>query len=92
TDYTIGNQIDASTSVLTTTLTTSIGTVDSLSAGAISALLTSGVFTANSAVAFTATGLSGTFIALNDAVDGFNAANDSIIFLQNYTLGSISIV
>jgi hypothetical protein len=25
-------------------------------------------------------------------VAGFNSANDSLIFLQNYTLGSVSIV
>ncbi len=92
TDYTSSDQIDAPISVLAATPTTSIGTAASLSAAAISTVLTSGVFTANSAEAFTVTGLAGTFIAFNDAVAGFNSANDSLIFLQNYTLGSVSIV
>jgi serralysin len=92
TDYTIGDQIDAASSIVAATLTTSIGNAASLSAVAISTVLTSGVSTANSANAFTVTGLAGIFIAFNDAVAGFNSANDSIIFLQNYTLGSVSIV
>ncbi len=92
TDYTTGEQLDAPNSIVAATLTTSIGNVASLSAEAISTVLTSGVFTANSAIAFTVTGLSGTFVGLNDAVAGFDSANDSIIFLQSYTLGSISIV
>jgi serralysin len=92
TDYSIGDQIDAVSSIVATTLTTSVGNAASLSAAAISTVLTSGVFTANSANAFTVTGLAGTFVAFNDAVAGFNSANDSLIFLQNYTLGSVSIV
>jgi Ca2+-binding RTX toxin-like protein len=92
TDYSIGDQIDAVSSIVAATLTTSVGNAASLSAAAISTVLTSGVFTANSANAFTVTGLAGTFIAFNDAVAGFNSANDSLIFLQNYTLGSVSIV
>jgi serralysin len=92
TDYSIGDQIDAASSIIAATLTTSVGNAASLSAEAISTVLTSGVFTANSAEAFTVSGLAGTFIAFNDAVTGFNSANDSLIFLQNYTLGSVSIV
>jgi len=92
TDYSSGDQIDAASSIVAATLTTSVGNAASLSAAAISTVLTSGVFTANSANAFTVTGLAGTFIAFNDAVAGFNSANDSLLFLQNYTLGSVSIV
>jgi serralysin len=92
TDYTTNEQIDAPSSVLATTLTNSIGTAASLSASAISAVLTSGVFVANSARAFTVTGLSGTFIAFNNAIAGFDSSKDSILFLQNYTPGSIAIV
>ncbi len=90
TDYTIGDQIDAASSIVAATLTTSVGNAASLSASAISTVLTSGVFTANSANAFTVTGLAGTFVAFNDAVAGFNSANDSLIFLQNYTIGAFS--
>ena len=90
TDYTSGEQIDAPSSIFAATLTTSIGTAASLSAAAISSVLTSGVFGANSARALTVTGQSGTFIALNDTVAGFNSATDSIIFLQNYTIGAVS--
>jgi len=92
TDYSIGDQIDAASSIVAATLTTSVGNAASLSAAAISTVLTNGVFTANSANAFTVTSLAGTFIAFNDAVAGFNSANDSLLFLQNYTLGSVSIV
>jgi Ca2+-binding RTX toxin-like protein len=92
TDYTSGEQIDAPNSIFAATLTTTVGTVASLSAAAISDVLTSGMFGANSAGAFTVSGLTGTFIALNDAVAGFNSASDSIIFLQNYTVGTVSIV
>jgi serralysin len=90
TDYTSGEQIDAPSSIFAATLTTSIGTAASLSAAAISSVLTSGVFGANSARALTVTGQSGTFIALNDTVAGFNSATDSIIFLENYTIGAVS--
>jgi len=90
TDYTSGEQIDAPSSIFAATLTSSIGTAASLSAAAISSVLTSGVFGASSARGFTVTGQSGTFIALNDAVAGFNSATDSIIFLQNFTIGAAS--
>ena len=92
TDYSIGDQIDAPSYIVAATLTTSVGNAASLSAAAISTVLTSGVFTANSAEAFRVSDLAGTFIAFNDAVAGFNSANDSLIFLKNYTLGSVSIV
>lgn len=92
TDYSMGDQIDAPSYIVAATLTTPVGNAASLSEAAISTLLTSGVFTANSAEAFTVSDLAGTFIAFNDAVAGFNSANDSLIFLKNYTLGSVSIV
>ncbi|MHC5718452.1 MAG: bluetail domain-containing putative surface protein, partial [Nostoc sp.] len=91
TGYTSGEQIDrvGGSSV---TLTTSVGKIASLTAANISALLKSSVFTGSSSKAFTVTGISGTFLAFNDATAGYNSANDSIILLQNYTLGSVSIV
>jgi Ca2+-binding RTX toxin-like protein len=92
TDYSIGDQIDAPSYIVAATLTTPVGNAASLSEAAISAVLSSGVFTANSAAAFKVSDLAGTFIAFNDAVAGFNSENDSLIFLKNYTLGSVSIV
>ncbi|MEG4594940.1 M10 family metallopeptidase [Microcoleus sp. F8_C2] len=92
TDYSIGDQIDAPSYIVAATLTTPVGNAASLSEAAISAVLSSGVFTANSAAAFKVSDLAGTFIAFNDAVPGFNSENDSLIFLQNYTLGYVSIV
>ena len=92
TGYTTGEQIDAPSNVIPTTLTASSGNAASLTAAAISAVLMSGVFTGNSAKAFTVTGQSGTFLAFNDGTAGFNASNDSILQLQGYTLGSVIIV
>jgi Ca2+-binding RTX toxin-like protein len=91
TDYTSGDRIDAPNSVLATTLIGSLGDAASLAAGAISDVLTADVFTANRATAFTVSGQSGTFIALNDATAGFNATTDAILHLENYTLGSVVI-
>jgi Ca2+-binding RTX toxin-like protein/V8-like Glu-specific endopeptidase len=92
TDYTTGELIDAASNVIAKTLTASSGNATSLTAAAISAVLTSGVFAANSAQAFTVTGQSGTFLAFNDAKAGFNPLTDSIVQLQGHTLGSVSIV
>ncbi len=89
TEYNNGDQIDASIGVIAATLTNSVGTVANLNA--LSTVLTNSVFTANIAKAFKVTGIGGTFIALNDTSAGFNAATDSIIFLQNYT-GPISVI
>ncbi len=53
---------------------------------------THGVFTPNSARAFRVTGQTGTFIALNDGVAGFNASTDSILHLSSYTIGGTNTV
>jgi Ca2+-binding RTX toxin-like protein len=92
TNYAAGEQIDAPSKVIDATLTASSGTAASLTAAAISAVLTSGVFTANSAKAFTVTGQTGTFLAFNDGTAGFNGATDAIVHLQNYALGSVTVV
>ncbi len=93
TDYTTGEQIDAPSNVIPTTLTTSRENAASLTAAAISAILTTGVFTGNSTQAFTVSGYDrSTFLAFNDNISGFNAATDSIIQLQDYTLEAVTIV
>jgi endoglucanase len=88
TDYTLGEQIDVPVAIATSTLTASSGNATSLTATAIQAVLTNGVFTANSARTFTVTGQTGTFLALNDGISGFNASTDSLIHLSNYTIST----
>jgi hypothetical protein len=36
--------------------------------------------------AFQASGWSGTFVAINDNIAGFNPTTDSVVFLQNYNI------
>ena len=92
TDYALGEQIDAPSTIAATTLTASSGNATGLTAAAIQAVLTTGVFTANSARAFRVTGQTGTFIALNDGIAGFNAITDSLIHLSNYTISATNTV
>jgi Ca2+-binding RTX toxin-like protein len=70
------------------TLTSSVGNVTALTEVAIQALLTSITFGANEVAAFTVTGQSGSFIALNDGTDGFQTGSDALIQIQGYTLDS----
>jgi Ca2+-binding RTX toxin-like protein len=84
--YASVDRIDAPSSVLATTLTASAGTARSLSPAAISAVLTPSAFAANRARAFTVAGQSGTFIALNNGIAGFNSATDSIIHLEGFNI------
>jgi hypothetical protein len=67
------------------TITSSSGTVGSLTESAIQSLLNS-QFPAASARAFQAAGWNGTFVATNDGLAGFKASSDSIVFLENYNL------
>ena len=45
-------------------------------------------FLANSAAAFTCTGISGLFVAFNDARDGYQQNSDTLLLLQGYSLES----
>ena len=56
--------------------------------GAIGAVLANTTFLAKYAAAFTVEGLRGTFLALNDGRDGFQADTDAPIHLSNYTICS----
>ena len=84
------DQIDIPSVFASLNLTSSIGEADSLIETAIQAILTATSFGADSAVAFTVTGESGTFIGLNDGVAGFTAGTDSIIQLKDYTIGALN--
>lgn len=77
-----------SVSLDTEPLTTALGSVPSASASALASLLSTNTFSKDAAVAFTVTGFSGTFIAMNDGRAGFQADSDCIVFLQNYTISS----
>lgn len=83
TDYTSGEIIDRP-GAFASTINFSVGVAASHTAAAIGAILTPGVFTANSSRAFTVIGKSGTFLAFNDATAGFNAGSDSIIHLNTF--------
>jgi Ca2+-binding RTX toxin-like protein len=98
TDYAVGDVIDAPISInggLPFNIASSTGNIATLSATNISSLFNSNSVAINSAIAFTVTNQTGTFIALNDDLNaGFSVTADSIIHLQNYTLGggNVSII
>jgi Ca2+-binding RTX toxin-like protein len=91
TDYSHGDILDRPGSS-STLLNLSIGTAAGLSAAQVGSILNPFSFAASSSVAFTAIGFSGTFIALNDAIAGFNAATDSIVHLVAYNISSANVV
>ena len=92
TDYALGEQLDAPNSITAVSLNGYSGTAADLNAAAIQTVLTSALFTPNSALAFRVTGQNGTFIALNNGLAGFNADTDSIIHLQNYSISTTNTV
>jgi Ca2+-binding RTX toxin-like protein len=69
-------------------LIASTGKASAFTEGAIGSVLSNTTFVANNAAAFTVEGLRGTFLALNDGRDGFQAESDALIHLSNYTIGS----
>jgi hypothetical protein len=80
------DRINAPGSIAAINLTASKGTATSLTEAAIQLVLTNAAFAANTAAAFKVTGQSGTFIALNNGVAGFQAASDAIIQLSGYNI------
>jgi Ca2+-binding RTX toxin-like protein len=82
------DRINAPGSIAPITLTASKGTASALTEAAIQLVLTNAAFAANTAAAFTVTGQSGTFIALNNGAAGFQAASDAIIQLSGYNIAA----
>jgi len=86
------DSINAPAPIAPITLTASKGTASSLTEAAIQLVLTNAAFAANTAEAFTLDPLANpnyandTFIALNNGVAGFQAANDAIIQLSGYKI------
>lgn len=89
TDYAAGEKIILGISSFEgDDLIASTGKATAFNEGAISSVLTNTTFLANNAAAFTVEGLTGTFLALNDGRDGFQADSDALIHLSKYTIGS----
>jgi Ca2+-binding RTX toxin-like protein len=88
-DYAIGEQIDAPSTVAAAVLSASIGnisgTFNAINIGALPLV-------ANTAQAFTVTGQSGTFLVFNDSLNAFNAATDSIVQLSAYSISATNTV
>jgi len=88
TDYAAGERINIGISLFEgDDLIASTGKATAFNEGAISSVLTNTTFFANNAAAFTVEGLTGTFLALNDGRDGFQADSDALIHLSKYTIG-----
>ncbi len=70
------------------TLRGSIGNISSLTYANMIALLNATRLPANRASVFTVTGISGTFVALNDRRAAFQSDTDGLVFLKQYSIGS----
>ena len=91
TDYSLGDILDRPGLALTT-LNTSSGIASGSSAAQVGSFLNNFIFTSNTSLAFSAIGSSGTFIAFNDTIAGFNALTDSILWLPSYLVNSTNTV
>jgi Ca2+-binding RTX toxin-like protein len=86
TDYTSQDRIDSPTPAIN--LSASSGNSVALTNAAIATVLSSAAFPANSARAFTVTGQSGVFVALNNATAGFSSATDALLHLSSFSLSA----
>jgi hypothetical protein len=97
TDFSIGTDIlDGPTAVAAANIN-KFGAVTALSATSISTLLTAATFLANRAATFSyadPSGISRSFIALNDATAGYQSSADAVIEITGYigTLGSLQVI
>jgi Ca2+-binding RTX toxin-like protein len=86
-DLAIGTDIIDGPNTMSAAALVEAGAATRLTAGAISGVLTPGTFVANGAASFTVG--TRTYLALNDASAGFQAANDSVINITGFT-GSLT--
>jgi Ca2+-binding RTX toxin-like protein len=91
TDYSIGDILDRP-GASTATLNVSTGTAAGLSSAQVGSILNTFSFASSSSVAFRAVGFSGTFVAFNDAIAGFNPNNDAIVHLISYNISSTNTI
>jgi hypothetical protein len=69
-----------------------IYSVEALTSKKIAAVLTTSVFKADGAVAFTVPKYPGTFVALNDGRAGLQIATDSVIYLNGFTVSDTNFI
>jgi hypothetical protein len=74
------------------TLRGSVGNLSALTYANLISLLNSARLPANRASAFTVTGMPGTFVALNDSRSAFQSDTDGLVFLKQYSIGSVNSV
>jgi hypothetical protein len=70
----------------------SVGNLSALTYANLISLLNSARLPANRASAFTVTGMPGTFVALNDRKAAFQSDTDGLVFLKQYSIGSVNSV
>jgi serralysin len=91
-DFSIGTDTLNGPTAVTAANINKLGSVAALDSPSISALLTSTTFLANRAATFSyadPSGVSRSFIAINDATAGFSASTDAIVEITGYT-GSLN--
>jgi hypothetical protein len=81
------DKIQLSGQAYNASLTASSGTASGLDPSQLNDVLPAS-WVANTALAFNVTGFSGTFVALNNNVAGFQSDQDAILFLSSYNLSS----
>ncbi|MFN9659949.1 MAG: Calx-beta domain-containing protein [Cyanobacteriota bacterium] len=92
TDYNSNDRLSAAFAAMPNRLSSSLGMAASVSPISIASLLTATTFAASALAAFTASGYSGTFIAMNDGRAGFQAETDGILLLRNYSISAANFV
>ena len=88
TDFAIGTDSLKGPTGMTPSKIANLGAVTNLDATAITALLSSSVFMANSTAAFTSldpVGITRTYVALNDGTDGFSPTSDALVEITGYS-------
>ena len=97
TDFAIGTDILDGPNAVSAASISKLGAVSALDSTSISAVLTTSTFVANGAATFIygdPSGLSRSFIALNDATAGYQSGSDAVIEITGYTglLNSLQII
>ena len=92
TDFSNRDRILAPLSVETDRLVSPVGNIATISLSAIASLLSNATFASSSVAAFTTSGRPGTFVAMNDGREGFQADSDAILFLQDYAVNSANFI
>jgi len=90
TDFQPGDRIKVVGKNYGVTLKSSAGSIEKLSRKQINSGALGVSLPANAARAFTVAGVGGTFVALNDASAGFQAATDLVLHLEGYGVSAAS--